>query len=132
VFGLWASGDDNPRDDKAKGFDAIFDSPNFGGGNLSYWNSQGLKLVNSNLTTGGSPLADLRTSKSQASRTSSTQGAAARRRARCGLTPKLRAQIGFQYIWLDRTAVVETLLETSTSSTTSAAKCSPARSTARS
>lgn len=34
---FWASGDKDPFDGKGNGFDAIFDHPNFAGGDLSYW-----------------------------------------------------------------------------------------------
>src|SRR5262249_974165 len=40
-----ASGDGNPSDDKAHGFDAILDIPTFAGGAFSLWNRQGLRLT---------------------------------------------------------------------------------------
>ncbi|MBX7137555.1 MAG: hypothetical protein K1X83_06180 [Oligoflexia bacterium] len=42
---LWASGDNDPYDGDANGFDAIFDSPNFAGGDLSFWQRQAIPLV---------------------------------------------------------------------------------------
>ena len=42
---LWASGDSDPYDGTASGFDAIFDSPNFAGGDLAYWQREGLPFV---------------------------------------------------------------------------------------
>jgi len=42
---LFASGDDDPLDDKATGFDAIFENPQFAGGDTSYWNRQAVPLV---------------------------------------------------------------------------------------
>ena len=42
---FWAQGDSNPTDDKASGFDAIFDDPNFVGGQFSYWNRNGIRLT---------------------------------------------------------------------------------------
>ena len=41
---VWASGDGDPDDDKATGFDAILDNPNIAGGPFSFWNRQGLRL----------------------------------------------------------------------------------------
>ena len=41
---FWASGDDDPLDDKAEGFDTILDNTNFAGGAFSYWNRQGIPL----------------------------------------------------------------------------------------
>lgn len=42
---LWASGDSDPYDDKATGFDGIFENVNFAGGNLGYFQRQGLPLI---------------------------------------------------------------------------------------
>ena len=42
---FWASGDSKPFDDKARGFDAILDLPDFAGGKFSFWNSQGIRLT---------------------------------------------------------------------------------------
>jgi hypothetical protein len=52
VSGMWASGDKDPRDNEATGFDAIYDSPNFAGGDLSYWQREGIPFVG----TGGTNL----------------------------------------------------------------------------
>lgn len=62
---FFASGDDNPTDDKAKGFDAILDDPNFVGGQFSYWNRQGIKLISTDvgLVQPNSLLPSLRSSK---------------------------------------------------------------------
>lgn len=42
---MWASGDRDPYDGQANGFDAIFDNPNFAGGDLSYWQRQAIPFV---------------------------------------------------------------------------------------
>jgi hypothetical protein len=42
---MWASGDDDPRDGKAEGFDGIFENTNFAGGNLAYFQREGLPLI---------------------------------------------------------------------------------------
>ena len=62
---FFASGDDDPTDDKATGFDAIFDDPNFAGGQFSYWSRQGIKLVSTDigLNQPNSLLPSLRSSK---------------------------------------------------------------------
>ncbi len=64
---FFASGDSDPTDDKAKGFDAILDDPNFVGGQFSYWNRQGIRLVSTEvgLVQGNSLLPTLRSSKSE-------------------------------------------------------------------
>jgi hypothetical protein len=41
---LYASGDDDARDDKAKGFDMITDNPNLAGGAFSFWDQQGMAV----------------------------------------------------------------------------------------
>ncbi|MFZ1701390.1 MAG: carboxypeptidase-like regulatory domain-containing protein [Pyrinomonadaceae bacterium] len=64
---FFASGDKDPTDDKAGGFDAIFDDPNFVGGQFSYWNRQGIRLVSTEigLVQGNSLLPSLRSSKTE-------------------------------------------------------------------
>ena len=42
---FWAQGDTNPTDEKGTGFDAIFDDPNFVGGQFSFWNRNGIRLT---------------------------------------------------------------------------------------
>ena len=42
---LYASGDDNPYDNKATGFDAIFENPQFAGADTSYWIRQAIPFV---------------------------------------------------------------------------------------
>ncbi len=64
---FWAQGDSNPTDDKASGFDAIFDDPNFAGGQFSYWNRNGIRLTQTGvgLVQPNSILPSLRSSKTQ-------------------------------------------------------------------
>ncbi len=64
---FFASGDSNPTDSRASGFDAIFDDPNFVGGQFSYWNRQGIRLVSTEvgLVQGNSLLPSLRSSKTE-------------------------------------------------------------------
>lgn len=64
---FFASGDDDPTDGTAKGFDAIFDDPNFAGGQFSYWNRQGIRLVSTEigLVQPNSLLPSLRSSKTE-------------------------------------------------------------------
>ena len=64
---LWAQGDSNPTDDRASGFDAIFDDPNFVGGQFSYWVRNGIRLTQTGvgLVQPNSLLPSLRSSKIQ-------------------------------------------------------------------
>ena len=60
---FWASGDDNISDGRAQGFDAIFDNPNFAGGEFSYWQRQSIRLQGVNLVDRFSLVPHLRSSK---------------------------------------------------------------------
>ncbi len=64
---VYASGDDDPDDRRAKGFDAIVDNPNIAGGPFSFWARQGLRLTQTavGLDGRGSVLPALRSSKSE-------------------------------------------------------------------
>lgn len=64
---FWAQGDSNPTDRKASGFDAIFDDPNFVGGQFSYWNRNGIRLTQTGvgLVQPNSLLPSMRSSKTQ-------------------------------------------------------------------
>ena len=42
---FFSSGDSDPYDNKATGFDSISDLPNFAGGDLSYWQRQGIPFI---------------------------------------------------------------------------------------
>ncbi len=63
ISAFYASGDSDPMDNTAKGFDAILDRPFFAGGPFSYWNLVGLRLQNVGLTQKLSPLPSLRSNK---------------------------------------------------------------------
>ena len=64
---FWAQGDKHPTDGKATGFDAIFDDPNFVGGQFSFWNRNGIRLTQTGvgLVQPNSILPSLRSSKIQ-------------------------------------------------------------------
>jgi hypothetical protein len=64
---VYASGDDNPTDGRATGFDSIFDDPNFAGGGFNFFTRQAIRLTGAgvNLVNRNSFLPDLRTSKEQ-------------------------------------------------------------------
>ncbi|HYX70899.1 MAG TPA: carboxypeptidase-like regulatory domain-containing protein [Terriglobales bacterium] len=65
VTGFFASGDRDPRDGTARGFDTIVDQDNFAGGVFSLWNREGIRLTGSDvqLVTRDSFLPSLRSSK---------------------------------------------------------------------
>jgi hypothetical protein len=64
---FFASGDKNPTDGLATGFDAILDDPNIVGGQFSYWNRVGIPLAQTavGLVQPFSVLPNLRSSKTQ-------------------------------------------------------------------
>lgn len=64
---FWSEGDGNPTDNKGTGFDAIFDDPNFAGGQFSFWVRNGIRLTQTGvgLVQPNSLLPNLRSSKIQ-------------------------------------------------------------------
>ena len=110
---FWASGDRNPTDGTARGFDAIVDNPLFAGGPFSFWQRQGIKLAdtNVNLTSPFSLLPSLRSSKSEGQANFVNPGlflfntgVAAK------LTPKLVAELNVNYVRFQETAPLKLVL----------------------
>ncbi len=64
VSGLYQSGDGNPNNGHATGFDGIFDNMNFGG-EFSFWRRQRIPLFGVGLTNDQSQYANLRSSRIQ-------------------------------------------------------------------
>jgi hypothetical protein len=64
---FWAQGDGDPTDEHASGFDAIFDDPNFVGGQFSFWVRNGIRLTQTGvgLVQPNSLFPSLRSSKIQ-------------------------------------------------------------------
>ncbi len=64
---VWSSGDQDPDDDEARGFDAILDNPNIAGGPFSFWNRQGIRLAQTGVALVGpnSIIPSLRSSKTE-------------------------------------------------------------------
>ncbi|MBV9863374.1 MAG: hypothetical protein JO267_14645 [Alphaproteobacteria bacterium] len=68
LSGLYASGDSNPQNGHATGFDAIFENPQFAGADTSYWIRRSIPLIGGGgvgLNTENGVLADLRASKGE-------------------------------------------------------------------
>ncbi len=68
VSGFYSSGDRNPRDGSATGFDSILDNPQIMGGEFSYWQRQSIRIADRGgvaLTQRNSFVPDLRSSKTQ-------------------------------------------------------------------
>jgi len=110
---FFASGDGNPRDSRATGFDCIVDEPAFAGGIFSFWNRQDIRLTGTGvaLTSPGSLLPSLRTSKNEGQANFVNPGIfIANAGADFDLTPKLKTLVDVNYLRFERTAPIELLL----------------------
>lgn len=110
---FWASGDRDPRDGTATGFDAVFDNPNFAGGDISFWQRQGIPLVGGggvNLVNRGSLLPDLRPGKEEGQSNFVNPGL---RLYNAGidfeLTPTLKLINNISFLQFDSTEVLKTV-----------------------
>jgi hypothetical protein len=113
VSGFYASGDANPRDNRARGFDSILDLPSFAGGLFSFWNREQIRLTGSgvSLTPPGSLLPSLRSNKEEGQANFVNPGIfLANAGADFDLTPKLRAFANVNYLRFDRTEPLEFIL----------------------
>jgi hypothetical protein len=110
---VWATGDDDPDDDEATGFDSIIDNPNIAGGPFSFWQRQGLRLAQTFIGIKGrsSVLPSLRSSKSEGQANFVNPGLLL---VNAGwdaeLTPKLRTTINFNAVSLDKVETIQRLL----------------------
>lgn len=108
---FWASGDDDPNDGQAEGFDSIFDNPNFAGGGFSYWQRQTIGLFGVNLVNRMSLVPDLRSSKFQGQSNFVNPGLfLVNVGVDFDLTSKLRMINNCNFLWFDKTEVLETFI----------------------
>jgi len=113
VSTFYTSGDGNPRDGRARGFDSIVDLPNFAGGIFSFWNREGIRLLGSgvSLTTDGSLIPSLRSTKEEGQANFVNPGIfLANAGADFDITPKLKGFANFNYLRFERTEALEYLL----------------------
>lgn len=113
VSTFYTSGDANPRDGRARGFDAIDDLPNFAGGIFSFWNREDIRLLGSGvqLTTDGSLIPSLRSSKEEGQANFVNPGIfIANAGADFDITPKLKGFANFNYLRFERTEPLEYVL----------------------
>jgi hypothetical protein len=110
---FYASGDGDPRDGKARGFDSIFDNPLFVGGGFSFWNRLAIRLTGTgvNLVSRGSLLPHLRSSKEEGQPNFVNPGIHI---VNAGIdvevTPTLKALFNVNYLRFDKTDTLELLL----------------------
>ncbi|HEX8872501.1 MAG TPA: carboxypeptidase-like regulatory domain-containing protein [Candidatus Acidoferrum sp.] len=113
VSAFYSSGDANPRDGRARGFDSIVDLPNFAGGLFSFWNRESSRLTDSAvaLTTEGSLLPSMRSSKEEGQANFVNPGIfLVNAGADIDVTPKLKGFANFNYLRFMRTEPLEYVL----------------------
>jgi len=108
---LYGSGDDDPYDDKATGFDAIFENPQFAGADTSYWIRQAVPLIGGGrvaLSSRNGILNNLRSSKEEGQSNFTNPGILlAGLGADMDLTPKLRLSVNLNSLYFVDTEVLE-------------------------
>ncbi len=108
---LHSSGDANPNNAHATGFDAIFPNPNFAGSDFSYWGRQAVRLYGVELTNRQSLLPSLRSSKFQGQSNFVNPGLHLFNLGLdADLTPKWKMTQNTNWLWFDQTEVLEKYL----------------------
>jgi hypothetical protein len=113
ISAFYASGDGNPRDGRATGFDTIVDDPSFAGGIFSFWDREELRLPGTGvaLTPGNSLLPSMRTNKEEGQANFVNPGIfLVNAGANFDLTPKLKTFLNVNYLRFERTAPIALLL----------------------
>jgi hypothetical protein len=108
---LYASGDDDPFDDEANGFDAVIENPQFGGSDTSYAVRQSVPLIGGgvvSLSTRNGILNNLRSSKDQGQSNFTNPGTIlAGLGVDMDVMPELRLTLNFNTLYFADTAVLE-------------------------
>jgi hypothetical protein len=119
LSGLFASGDGNPYDKIDRGFDAIFENPQFAGADTSYWIRQtipfagGGRAVSVNGRNG--ILNSLRSSKEEGQSNFTNPGTILLGAgADFDLMPQLRTSLEVNHLWFHKTATIEALRQQAT------------------
>jgi Carboxypeptidase regulatory-like domain len=110
---FYASGDSDPRNGRARGFDSIIDLPSFAGGLFSFWNREGIRLTGSGvaLTTDGSLLPNMRSNKEEGQSNFVNPGIfLANAGVDIDITPKLKGFVNFNFLRFIRTEPLEYIL----------------------
>ena len=104
---LYASGDKDPLDGRAEGFDGIHDNPFFAGGPSSFYQGQAIRLFGVNLTSARSFYTDLAGNKAEGQANHVNPGTILIGGGfDAEITPKFRASLNANALWF---ANVETL-----------------------
>jgi hypothetical protein len=108
---FYASGDGNPNNHHATGFDSILDNPNFAGTDFSYFLRQNIPLFGVNLKQRLSLVNDLRSSKIQGQANFVNPGSQIfNLGVDVDLTPKIKWFNNYNMFWFDKTATLETFV----------------------
>jgi len=108
VSGFYQSGDGNINDSHATGFDSILDNVNFAGSEFSFWGRQQIPLFGVNLAQRNSIFSDLRSSKLQGQSNFVNPGLwIINAGVDFDLTPRLRMINNANFMWFDKTNVLE-------------------------
>ncbi len=111
VSGLWASGDDDPFDNKAEGFDAIVENPLIAGADTSFWIRQSIPFIGGGgvgLSGRNGVLNSLRSSKDQGQSNFANPGIILGGiGADFDILPELRVSTNVNHLFFDETAVLE-------------------------
>lgn len=116
VSAFYSSGAKNPASTTERGFDSIFDNPDFAGGFFSFWVREGVHLLGTGLglMEGNTLIPDLRTSKIEGQSNFVNPGIFIYNAASdIKLTPKLKMVLNANFIRFDYTAPIEFLLQQS-------------------
>ena len=109
---FWTSGDHDPEDGRATGFDTIMDRPNFAGGGFSFWNRQEIKLLRVSLVNRESLIPDLRSSKTQGQPNFVNPGILLLNAGmEVEVTPKLRMTVNINYLRFQEVKPLEVYLQ---------------------
>jgi hypothetical protein len=101
IAAFYTSGDHNPTDGRARGFDSIIDAPNFAGGRFSFFNTEGIRLVGTPLSIKDerSLIPSLRTSKLQGQANFVNPGLTLYNTGLdFDITPKLRGFLNYNFV----------------------------------
>lgn len=108
---LYGSGDDDPFDDEAHGFDAVFENPQFAGADTSYFIRQAVPLIGGgrvNLATRNGVLNNLRSSKEEGQSNFTNPGIImAGLGVDMDLMPELRLSFNANTLYFEDSTVIE-------------------------
>ena len=110
---FYASGDSNPRDGTARGFDSIVDSTTFSGGIFSFWNRESIRLLSTAVQLVGedSLLPNLRSNKFEGQANFDNPGLFEwTAGADFEVTPKITASVNANFLRFAHTQPLELLL----------------------